>query len=493
MIVTMTITLFTSRVILQMLGVEDFGIYNVIGGVIGIFQFINISLSEGTQRFITFEIGKGENGNIKSVFSTCFLLHLALGILIIIISEPIGLWFIKNKLMIPEPRLHAAILVFHFSIITAFVSIICVPFYALIIANERMKTFAFISIIEALIKLGIVYLLQLSNHLDRLILYGLLMLISQVFIQSLYYLYCKIKLKGSTISIIFDLRLIKEIGRFSSWTIIGSLSCLGVTQGINLLLGTFFLPAVNAARGIAVQVQNAVNIFVKNFQVAINPQITKTYAVGQLTEVHKLVFKSAKYSFFLFMFPGIPILLEIDMILSLWLTEVPEYTATFVRIIILASWVNTLANPLGIAARASGNIKKFELFAASIKLFVIPCGYICLKNGLPPASVFVLYFLFETLAFISNSYITSTLVHYKITDFYKYVVFRCLIVLLIAAVIPGILIGILKSSIYRLILIIITSTISSSITIYVCGLSCQEKTFFREKFIELLNKYTHKP
>lgn len=484
----MTITLFTSRVILQTLGVDDFGIYNVVGGIIMIFSFLNASFSEGTQRFITYELGRGTSGNVQKVFSVCVFLHIILGIIIVLIAEPVGLWFIKNKLLIPDTRTTAAIYIYQFSIIAAFLVIVNVPFYALIIAHERMKAFAFISIIEAVIKLLIAYALVLGNDFDRLILYGILMLLSQVLVQIIYFAYCRTKITESKVTFCFDSFMFKKIGKFSSWTIIGSLAYMGVTQGLNLLLGTFFFSSVNAARGIAVQVQNAVNTFVKNFQIAINPQITKSYAAGHISETHSLVFRSARYSFFLLLFPILPILLEINMILSVWLKTVPIYTADFVRVILMISWVNCLGNPLGIAAKASGQIKLFELCAATIKIFVIPCSYVALKFGCPPVSVFIVYLLLEFIALLSNIYITSRLIHYKISHYYRQVFLRIILVVIIAPILPLLCFKAMDASILRFVTILFVSTISSIITIYYLGLLPDEKLFFQTKSKILIYK-----
>lgn len=492
MIITMTITLFTSRVILQTLGIEDFGIYNVVGGIITMFSFLSASLAEGTQRFITYELGKGSEGNVQKVFSVCVFLHILLGLLIVLVTEPVGLWFLENKLLIPENRLTAAAYIYQFSLVSAFSTIVNVPFYALIIAHEKMKAFAFISIIEAVIKLLIAYALMLVTEFDRLILYGILLLLSQLLIQGIYIIYCRIKIKGTKLRFSFDIVLLKEITVFSSWTIIGSLAYIGVTQGLNLLLGTFFLPVVNAARGIAVQVQNAVITFVKNFQVAVNPQITKSYAAGEIEKMHSLVFRSARFSFFLLLFPILPILLETEQILSWWLKSVPEYTVDFIRIILLVSWINSLSNPLGIAARASGNIKRYELFTASIKLAVVPVGYICLSFGLPPVSVFVTYLVFEAIVLVSNIYITSTLVNYKVGAYYRTVVGKVIIVAATSAVIPTLCHLLIASPVFRFFVVLATCTLSSAIVIYTVGLCPDERNFFRTKFVAIKNIITNR-
>jgi len=296
MIIIMAVSLFTSRVILQTLGVDDFGLYNLVGGITAMFQFLNGTLADATQRYITVEIGKGENGNVNKIYSLCLLLHILLGIIIVLIAEPIGLWLIHNKLIIPFNRLDAVIVVFHLSVISLFISIITVPYNALIIAHEKMNAFAIISIVEAIGRLMIAYSLLISL-IDKLILYSLLILLLQFFIRVLYSFYCKRHFEESKFRFYWDKGLVKELFSFASWTIIGNLAYISVTQGITLLFGLFFLPVVNAARGIAVQVQSAISTFVKNFQTAINPQITKTYASGNTSEMYSLIFRSSRFSF----------------------------------------------------------------------------------------------------------------------------------------------------------------------------------------------------
>ena len=474
MVITMLVSLFTSRVILRTLGVEDFGIYNLVGGVAAMFQFLNGTLADATQRYITVEIGKGDNGNVNKIFSTCLLLHVILGVLIILIAEPIGLWLIHNKLIIPVERLNAAIWVFHFSIVSLFVLIISVPYNALIIAHEKMKAFAMISIIEAVGKLLITYAL-LIGHADRLILYGILMLSMQTVIRCLYTTYCKRNFAETKYHFCWDKRLVKEMTGFASWTIIGNLAFVCITQGISVLLGMFFMPVVNAARGIAVQVQSAVSTFVKNFQTAINPQITKSYASGKISEMHSLVFRSSKYSFYLVMIPLIPIFLETDLILTVWLKDVPQYTAVFVRLIILVTWVNSLANPLSVSMKATGKIREYELYSASIKLLVIPVAYLLLLRGSSPVIVFFVYLFFEIAAYISNFIITGKYVNFSISRYCKEVIFKVFIVAITSFMIPAIIYMIMNATWQRFILVLIVSLFCSASSIFFIGMTNNER------------------
>lgn len=469
------ITLYTSRVILQTLGVEDFGIYNVVGGITIVFGFIRGTLADSSQRYITFEIGKGQNGDVSRIFSNCVMLHIGLAIILAIFIELIGVWFIENKLMISEERLDAALWVFHFMIVQMIVMVVSVPYSALIIAYERMRAFAFISIIEALIKLGISFAILLDTGIDKLITYGFLLFLMQIVIRFIYIFYCKKKIKGINFYFVLDKKVIQEIGRFSSWAFIGNMSYVGFTQGLNILIGTFFLPTVNAARGIAVQVQTAVHTFVKNFQTALNPQITKNYASGNLGEMLNLVFLSSRFSFFLIMIPIIPILFEVNSILHIWLKIVPEYTESFLKIILLISWINCLGNPLAISSKATGNIKKYECYSASIKLLIVPISYFVLRLGYSPVSVFFVHLVMEILALSSNIIITKKLLGFSLWDYYHNVISRIVPVALSSFILPLFIVGLVPPSILRTCVLVVVSLIWSCLCIYYFGLAKEEK------------------
>lgn len=487
MIIIMAVSLYTSRVILKTLGVEDFGIYNLVGGISAMFQFLNGTLADATQRYITFEIGRGDQGNTNKIFSTCLMLHFILGIVLVLVVEPVGLWFLHNKLIIPPERLSAATWVFHLSVVNMFLVIICVPYNAMIIAYERMKAFAMISIIDAGFRLFIAYALLWSG-IDKLIMYGLLILLLQAFLRFLYTFYCHKNFAESKYHNYWEKQLIKEMSGFASWTIIGNFAFVCVTQGISLILGMFFMPAVNAARGIAVQVQNAVVTFVKNFQTAINPQITKTYASGRLIDMFTLVFRGSRFSFYLILLPLLPILLETDIILTIWLTEVPEYTVAFIRLILFVSLINALSNPLSVAIKATGRIKEFEIFSATFKVLVIPVAYLFLYWGYSPVSVFVVYIILDLCAFISSLLITSHFVGFSIMQYLKSVVFRIVIVSIASSIIPLLFFLNMGPSIVRFICVIIVSLICSGVSIVYLGLTINERQFFLDKVSNVYHK-----
>lgn len=488
MMIIMLVTLFTSRIILQSLGVEDYGLYNLVGGVTAMFTFLNGALSDATQRYLTFELGRGKDGKANNIFSLCMILHVIMAAIIVVITETVGLWFLYNKLQIPEERINAAFWVFQFSVASLFILFVSVPYYALIIAYERMKAFAFFSIFTSGINLLIAYALFISGSLDRLILYAFLLFILQVITNLIYIVYCRRSFSESKFRFVWDNKKIRELTGFVSWTLIGNISYIAYTQGLNILLGMFFLPVVNAARGIAVQVQNAVNNFVKNFQTAINPQITKSYAAGNLAEMHSLIFRSSRFSFFLLMVPMIPIIYEAPLILKLWLTEVPENTIVFLRIIILTTWVNSLANPLGVSSKATGNIKLYEGTVATLKLFIVPIAYVCLKIGLPAVSVFIVHLIVECCTYSANLLISHHLVHLPLRKYFKEVTIRIIVVGALSFISPIIICLFMSDSILRLITLGLTSCIVSVILIICFGLTMSERSFLFNKAKLIINK-----
>ena len=487
MIIIMLVSLFTSRIVLGVLGVDDFGIYNIVGGIVAMFQFIGNTLTDATQRYLTVEIGKGKQGNTNKIFSICVILHILLGLVVIVIAEPIGLWFLHYKLLIPPDRMVASEWLFQFSIISMFVMFISVPYNALIIAHERMRAFATISIIDAAAKLIIAYSLILIGSIDKLVLYGLLILLLQILMRFIYNGYSIRHFKESRFHWNWDKNLIKDIGKFASWIVIGNMAMMCITHGISLLLGMFFMPAVNAARGLATQVESAVKMFTRNFQTAMNPQITKSYASGQIEDMNQLVFRGARFSSFLLLIPIIPIFFEIEILLRLWLPEVPQYTSAFVRLILFTAWINSFGNTLAVAAKATGNIKKFELYVVSIRLLVLPLGYLCLRNGMHPASVFWIYMFAEMAVQCSNVYVTHFLTKFQVKSYVKHVLFPSIKVTLIS-ILPPIMIHTLmpEESASRLLFTVILCTVTTLSTIFLIGMTQSEQEIIGSKLKHLI-------
>ena len=483
----MIVSLYTSRIILQALGIEDFGIYNVVAGITAIISFLNGTLADATQRFITFELGKKNARNVNKIFSTCLLLHFFLAVIVAFILEPTGIWFISNRLQIPEYRLNAAQWIFQFTIIQLFISFISVPYNALIIAHEKMSAFAMISVVEVMLRLCIAFTTMYCGSLDKLIIYGLLLMISQFIIRFIYVFYCErnfnLKIKWN-----YNNLLIREIGGFAVWTIIGNMSYVCVTQGLNLLLGVFFMPVINAARGVAVQVQTAVNTFVKNFQTAINPQITKSYASNNVNEMQTLMFRSSRFSYYLLALIIIPVILETDIILRTWLADVPPFTATFLRLILISSLINSVGNPLAVACKATGNIKHYELYSASIKLLILPTAYLALRLGTAAYVVFIIQITIEFFALLSNIYITSRLVHFSKLYYFRTVVSKIMLVSAISLALPCIIYNVMDDNWIRFFVIGSASVVWTSLSVLAIGLSKEERQFILKKIKLLYGK-----
>ena len=372
MILIMLVTLYTSRVILAELGIKDYGVYNVVGGVVMMFSFLNNCMSTSTQRFMTFALGKGDFKKLKDVFSASLNIHIVIGLIIVLLAETIGLWFVNNKLVIPEDRIIAANWVYQFSILTFCVNIIQVPYNAVLIAHEKMNVYAYISIIEAILKLCIVYLLIIVST-DKLIVYGILVFCVQLLIRAIYQIYCKRNYEECKFRLFWERDLYKQMSGFAGWNLFGSIAWLLRDQGLNIVLNLFFGPAINAARGIASQVSNAVMGFISNFQVALNPQITKNYAINNIEEMEKLSYLGVKFSFLLLFTMALPLCINIDYILHLWLVNVPNYSSIFIILIMIDSLVgNIFGVPFMTSLSATGNIRNYQIVVSCIILCILP-------------------------------------------------------------------------------------------------------------------------
>lgn len=427
MLLLMAVSLYTSRVVLSTLGVNDYGIYNVVGGFVGMFAFLNGAMSGCTQRFITIALGKRDEQNLRKVFSTCVITHGVIALLIFIVAETIGLWFVIEKLVIPADRMIAAMVVYQCSIVTTMIMIMSFPYNADIIAHERMSAFAYISIYEAFANLGIVYLLRICS-IDRLVLYAILMLLIKASVIIIYRIYCKRQFKETVFHWIFDKSLLKEIVSFTGWNLWGGMAGTLMGQGINVLLNLFFGPAVNAARGLAVQVQSAVQLFATNFQTALNPQMMKTYAAGDLESMHMLLFRSAKFTFMLLLCLMLPLILEIDTVLRLWIKEVPEYTNTFVCLMLCIAMVDAVSNPFMTASAATGKVKIYQSVVGGILLSIVPIAYVALKLGAEPYMVFAVHLFVAVFAFVARLTIVKNLISLSVHMYIITVILPCLFV-----------------------------------------------------------------
>ena len=486
MFFVMCIQLYTSRVVLQALGVEDYGIYNVVGGIVTMFAFLNAALNSSTQRYITYYLGKGDKEELQEVFSNCMFIHAMLALVIIVLSETVGLWFLYNKMVIPEERMVAAFWVFQMSIITTVILIFSTPYNASIIAYEKMSAFAYISIFDVVLRL-LIALILLYSKWDNLILYAFLSVIAQMIIRFIYVHYCKRHFEITKIIYRFNKQLLKSMTSFIGWNVFGGLSHVLYGQGLNILLNMFFGPVINAARGIAVQVQSVVQQFAYNLQMAFNPQITKNYAVGDLKSMHDLVYKCSKYTFFLLLIISLPIFLEANLLLTLWLTTVPEWTVTFLRIMLCVIMVDSVANPLMTSSAATGNVKLYQTVIGGTMLLIVPVSYVFLKLGFNPAVVFIVHLAFCLITFMLRLFIIRPMIKLSIREYLLKAISPSLNTGLLAITIPGILYVVLSDTILNGFIVLASSVLCSMVAIYFVGLTKTERVFLNQKLSIILS------
>lgn len=491
MLFSMLVTLYTSRVVLDKLGVSDFGIYNVVGGIATIFTFVNTAMTSSTQRFLIFELGKKEKSKINEVFSLSVMNHLLMVIMVVILCETIGLWFLNSKLNIPDDRMEAATICFHVSIAVTALMVINTPFNADVIANEKMSFFAYVSIVEVVCKLLVAYIISWISY-DKLITYSFLLLIVQFLINCCYYIYCKTMFCESQLRFVKDWALQKEMLSFSSWTLIGNLSNVLGNQGLNFLLNMFFGPVVNAARGIALQCQNAILRFGANFQVAIHPQITKAYAAQDLERSRSLFYKSINYTFYLLFFLSLPVLLEINFILSVWLKNVPENTSMILRFMLVASIIDCISSPTICIAEATGNIKKFQLIGYSVAISILPFAYVIFKNGGSLEIVFALTVLFSIVTFVVRFILIKGVINTSVSEFFKKVVFKFIVIIITSSFVPILIMYLTDMGWLSFLLVIVSGALTTIISYWTIGLSNNEKAFALNKLCNVLKNRKEK-
>lgn len=491
MFVNMAVSLFTSRLILNALGESDFGIYNVVGGIVVMFTFINGSMTSSTSRYLTISLAKDSFVKLKNTFNFAVTIHFILALIIFALAETVGLWFFYNKLIIPEERMQIAFVLYQLSIATTMLSIMSVPYNSSIISHERMGAFAYISISDVFLKLLIVYAV-IYLPWDRLLVYAILLFLTQIINQFVYIIYCRIKFKECRFSLRWDRTLFREMCGFAGWNMAGNFAFICYTQGLNILINMFFGPSVNAARGIAVRVQGTISNFSSNFQTAINPQITKNYATGNLEYMRTLIYAESKFSFFLLLILSLPIMIEADTVLTWWLVNVPQNTVIFMDIMLLTTFVETSINPLLIAALATGNIKKLQMFICPILLCILPVSYICLKLGMPSYSVFVvnLSLLFVSLlvrVYLLRSYIGISLRYYMINIFG-----RCVAVGIASSILPLVVNSSIDDKIANFVIVCLVCVVSTICCSFILGLNHSERSFVLNKAKTIFRKLSKK-
>lgn len=487
MFLIMGVSLYTSRVVLQVLGVTDYGIYNVVGGVVSLFSFIHSAMSGATQRYITFALGKDDFSTLSKTFCTALNIHGFIALILILLAETIGLWFLNSKMTIPPERMVAANWVFQMSVLSTVVLILSSPYNALIIAHEKMSAFAYISILDVTLKLTVVFILKWFGA-DKLIFYAILIFAVQLLIRFIYTFYCKKNFSESRYKFVWDKPLTFEMLSYSLWSLWGNLAVVFSDQGVNILLNMFFGPAVNAARGVTMQVKNAINGFSSNFQMAMNPQITKNYAKGDLEHMHSLVFASSKYSFFLLYMLTLPLILEAPTILDIWLDVVPEHSINFLRIVLLITIIQALAGPLTVSAQANGKIKKYQAVVGGTLLLTLPFSYVGLKVWNIPEVVFAVDLVISLSALIIRLLFVRKMVNLPLRTYCSAVVSRILLVSIVSAIIPVIAHRLLPSTILSSLTVCAISVIVVTACTYFLGLSSSERVAVNGKVKNILQR-----
>lgn len=479
MILTMLVALFTTRIVFNALGVEDYGIYNIVSGTVVILCFINGTISTASSRYITVAIGKNDKEETQTVFSNIFFLNVLIAVIVFILAETVGLWFIYNKLQIPSERFNAAVFVYHISTITVILNILSIPYNAAIIAHERMKAFAYITIFDAFAKL-ILTVVLLYVSFDKLIMYSILLLIVQLIDRIIYIRYCVKNFEETHIKFSLNKKLFKDMFTFILWGSYGSFVSVGFIQGLNILLNIFFGPTINAARGIAVQIQSSIISFTNNFQTALAPQLTKSTSNGLFLEVQKMLIHCSKLSFYMLCILGLPVIAEAGFIINIWLGNEPEYSALFCRIILITSLWGSLAYPLRIINQAEGNIKKNQIYECTLLLFIVPLSYILLKIWALPALVFIVHLIIELIAQYIRIKIVLPKIGMQIKSYVKDIYVHIFPVFVIPLLFVIIVNSTLDEGLYRFIINLVLIEALLIILILSIGTTSEEKLYIKK-------------
>lgn len=487
MLLIMGVSLYTVRIVLDALGVVDYGLYNVVGGIVVMFSFLSNTMASASQRFFAFEIGRENYTQLKKTFSMTMTIYGIIAVLILILAETVGLWFLNTQLTIPAERMEAANWVYQFTILSFMMTMITVPYNAAIIAHERMNVYAYVGIAETALKLLIVYLLLLFSY-DKLKLYAILMFGVTALVTFIYRRYCKKQFQECTYNYYWDKPLFKELIGYSGWNLIGASSAILSNQGINILLNIFFGPIVNAARGIAFQVSGVVTQFITNFFTAVNPQITKYYAAGEKEKMNILVFQSSKFSFFLLLALSMPILLETRFLLILWLKEIPDYVIIFTRLVIITALINSLSNSLITSALATGKIKQYQLIIGGILLLNLPVSYMFLKLGAPPEVTMFIALGTTIISIFARLWMLRRMIDLSLKEYVKNVLYPVIAVTAISYILPSCIVFNFEGTWWRFLIVGFSDIISSGIVIYLIGLNPNEKKYVKQFIKEKIQK-----
>lgn len=487
MFFTMAVSIYTSRVILHSLGIEDYGIYNVVGGLVGLFSMLSNTLAASIVRYINYALGKDDADYLKNIFSTSISIQVLLAAIVIILAESVGLWFLYNKMVIPDNRFVAANWCYQLSVLTFVINLLSVPYNSAIIAHEKMSIFAYVSIFEVSVKLLVAFII-VYNPIDRLVYYSMLLTVAAILVRLFYVIYCKRSFVECRYHFVWDKGLVKEMFSFAGWNMIGASASVLMRQGVDILLNMFFGPAVNAAKGVANQVNTAIHGFVSNFQTALNPQIMQNYASGNWDYMMYLVFKGTRLSYYILLVLSLPVIFTTDYILSIWLMEVPEHTALFVRLILILSLSDSLAGPLVTAMVATGKIRNYQIVVGGIMLLNIPLSYVMLKLGCIPEIVTVVAIVLSVCCEAARLIMLRPMIGLSIRRFLKEVYFKVIFVTVLASILPLALVFFMNDSFLHFAILFSVSFISVSVCILYVGCEKNEREFVYDKMLSIKNK-----
>ena len=486
--IVLLISLYTSRVVLKVLGVEDFGIYNAVGGVISMISFVNTSLIAAFQRYYNVVMGEGIREELRLWFRSSLSSQLLLVFLILLLAETVGLWFLNNVMVIPETRIVAANWIFQASTVAVIFSVFQAPYTAIVTACEKMNIFAIISVIDAFLKLVIVLSLQFVDA-DKLIVYSVLLMLVSLFNLSFYIIYVEGKLDLGRFSFVWQWKKIISLFTFAGYSFVDMLSQTLKSSGLNVLLNVFFGPVVNAARGLAYQVLSATNQFVKSFQLSFQPQLTMSYAENNFDYLNRLYFSASKISFFMILIITVPIIVETDAILHIWLGDnVPDHTVAFIRLILVTSWVSCFANPTSVIIYATGQMKKFTMWVSGLNLAILPVAYIFLKLGFVPESAMVVSLVITVIVQMVRMAILKNLVNISIIEYFKKVLLPSFGVCMTSFVLPLLFHNITNYSVINSIVNCSITVIWIVLAVWLIGTNKEEKQFILSKVNAILKK-----
>ena len=485
-ILVMLVSLYTSRVILDVLGVEDYGIYNVVGGVVAMFSIMSGSLSVSISRFITFELGRNDKERLNKVFSMSVNIQVVITLIVLLAGGLLGGWFLNGKMNIPMERMAAANWVLYCSLAMFCINLISIPYNACIIAHEHMNAFAYVSILDVFLKLVVCYMIAVSPF-DKLISYAILLTVAALLVRVVYDIYCKRHFVECRYRWIKDTQLLKQMLGFAGWSFLTNTCVIFNTQGVNILINIFFGVALNAARGIANQVDAAIMQFVNNFTMTLNPQITKNYATGNIWEMFKLVCRGSRFSYFLLLLFAMPVMFEAEQILSLWLKTVPDHTIVFLRLTIIGSMINMLGNTGYTACMATGNIRSYMIIISGVVCLVFPLTWVAFRLGFPAESAYIAYILVYLAVVFVRLYVMKNLLRFPPMMFVKDVLWKIVAVTSVAVTIPLLVYNRMDPTFLRLVTTTLVCMLSTCMCVYTIGLTRNERTKVKSKAVVVIN------